>query len=53
MLHARTDGSSRRSAGLGWVTTGDDDGAGDVLALGSEPPSTRQTAFDAQVAAIQ
>ena len=31
-LHAWTDGSFRVSAGLGWVVTADEDGAGDIIA---------------------
>ena len=51
-LHAWTDGSFRVSAVLGWVITADETGAGDIIAQGSESLGTRQTAFDAEVAAI-
>ena len=52
-LHAWTDGSFRRSAGLGWVITEDVDGAGEVIAQGSESLGTWQTAFDAEITAIE
>jgi ribonuclease HI len=51
--HAWTDGSFRKSAGLGWVITGDDIGAGPTIAQGAKTLGTRQTAFDAGVAAIE
>ena len=52
LLHAWTDGSFRVSAGLGWVITADKDGAGEVIAQGNKSLGTRQTAFDAEIAAI-
>jgi hypothetical protein len=43
--HARTDGSFRKSAGLGWIITKD--------SIGARTLGARQTAFDAGVAAIE
>jgi len=51
-LHAWTDGSFWKSSGIGWIITADPEGIGDAIAQGSESLSTRQTAFDAEVAAI-
>jgi ribonuclease HI len=51
--HAWMDGSFRKSAGLGWVITGDDVGAGLTIAQGARTLGTRQTAFDAEIAAIE
>ena len=51
-LHAWTDGSFRVGAGFGWVITEDGTGAGDIIAQGSKSLGTRQTAFDAEIAAI-
>jgi len=50
-VHAWTDGSFRKSSGIGWIVTADADGRGDAIAQGSESLGTRQTAFDAEVAA--
>jgi len=50
--HAWTDGSFRKSSGIGWIVTADPDGKGEAIAQGSESLGTRQTAFDAEVAAI-
>jgi hypothetical protein len=50
--HAWTDGSFRKSADLGWVTTDDDQGAGPVLAQGSRTLRGKQVAFDAEITAI-
>jgi hypothetical protein len=51
--HAWTDGSFRKSAGLGWVITRDDIGAGPTIAQGAKTLGTRQTAFDTEIAAIR
>jgi hypothetical protein len=51
--HAWTDVSFRRSAGLGWIITGDNIGAGPTIAQGAKTLATRQTAFDAEIAAIK
>jgi ribonuclease HI len=51
--HAWTDGSFRKSAGLGWIITGDNIGAGPTIAQGAKTLGTRQTAFDAEIAAIK
>jgi ribonuclease HI len=51
--HAWTDGSLRRSAGLGLVVTKDSRGSGNTLGLGSKSLGGKQVAFDAEVAAIE
>ena len=51
--HAWTDGSFRKSAGFGWLTTADDAGAGPAIAQGSKTLGNRQVAFDAEVVAIE
>jgi hypothetical protein len=51
-VHVWTDGSFRVSAGLRWVVTADDTGAGEIIAQGSKSLGTRQTAFDAEIRAI-
>jgi len=43
---------NRKSSGVGWIVTADSDGKGEAIAQGSESLGTRQTAFDAEVAAI-
>jgi hypothetical protein len=48
-----TDGSFRRSAGLGWVITKDSSGAGPVVAQGVKMLGGKQTAFDAELLAIE
>jgi ribonuclease HI len=53
ICHAWTDGSFRQSAGLGWIVTNDDGGTGPIIAKGSRTLGTKQTAFDAEVAAIE
>jgi len=53
VCHAWTDGPFRRSAGLGWIVTSDDRGAGPTIAKGARSLGSRQTAFDAEVAAIE
>jgi len=50
--HAWVGGSFRKSSGIGWIVTTDHDGKGDAIAQRSESLGTRQTAFDAEVAAI-
>jgi ribonuclease HI len=52
VCHAWTDGSFRKSVGLGWVITEDDIGVGPAIFQGAKTLGTRQTAFDAEVAAI-
>ena len=51
--HAWADGLYRRSPGLGWLTTSDDQGAGLAMAQGANTLEACQTAFDAEVAAIR
>jgi ribonuclease HI len=53
ICHTWTDGLFRKSAGLGWVITRDDIGAGPTIAQGAKTLGTRQTAFDAEIAAIK
>ena len=38
---------------VGWVITVDEEGAGEVIAQGSESLGTRQMAFDAEITAIE
>jgi ribonuclease HI len=52
-IHAWTDGSFRTSAGMGWVITKDPQGRGDALAQDSKSLGPIQTAFDAEVTAIE
>jgi ribonuclease HI len=52
-IHAWTDGSYRKSAGMGWVITADAEGRGDALAYDSKSLGPIQTAFDAEVTAIE
>jgi hypothetical protein len=47
------DGSSHKFAGLGWIITGDDIGARPTIAQWAKALSTRQTAFDAEIAAVE
>jgi ribonuclease HI len=51
--HAWTDGSFRISVGLEWIITADDTRAGPAIAQGARTLGTKQTAFDAEVAAIK
>jgi hypothetical protein len=51
--HAWTDGSFRETAGLGWIITRDDKGAGPPITEGARNIGGQQTAFDAEVAAIE
>jgi len=51
--HAWTDGSFRESAGFGWVITRDDTGSDPLVAQGAKTLGGRQTAFDAEIAAIE
>jgi hypothetical protein len=37
---------------LGWIITGDNIGAGPTIAQGAKTLGTKQTAFDAEIAAI-
>jgi hypothetical protein len=51
--HAWTDGSFRKSAGLGWIITEDDMGKGPAIAQGSKTLGDKQTAFDAELTAVE
>jgi hypothetical protein len=51
--HARTDGSFREAAGLGWLITEDSKGEGSAIAEGARNLGGQQTAFDAEVTAIE
>jgi hypothetical protein len=51
--HAWTDGSFRKSAGLGWLVTEDDLGKGTIIAQGSKTLGDKQTAFDAELTAVE
>jgi len=53
IAHAWTDGSFRTSAGLGHVVTTSEDGSGPIVTQGNRCLGNRQTAFDAEVAAIE
>jgi ribonuclease HI len=53
MLHARTDGSYRKSAGIGWIITSDAMGGGESLAQDFKSLGPIQTAYDAEVLAIE
>ena len=52
LLYGWTDGSFRRSAGLGWYVTLDSQGSSQSIAQGFRPLGPRQTPFDAELAAI-
>jgi len=51
--HAWTDGSFRVTAGFGWCVTSDDLGLGPILASSFKSLGKRQTAYDAEVSAIE
>jgi ribonuclease HI len=51
--HAWTDGSFRKSAGLGWIITEDDMGRGPIVAQGSKTLGDKQTAFDVELTAVE
>jgi ribonuclease HI len=51
--HAWTDSSFREAAGFSWLITNDDKGAGPSIAEGSRNLGSQQTAFDAELAAIE
>jgi len=53
ICHAWTDGSFCRSGGLGWVVTADSLGPSAALHEGARNIGGQQTAFDAEVAAIE
>jgi hypothetical protein len=53
VCHAWTDGSFREAAGVGWLITKDSKGEGPVIAEGARNLGGQQTAFDAEVAAIE
>jgi ribonuclease HI len=48
-----TDRSFREAAGLGWIVTPDDKGEGAPITQGARNIGGQQTAFDAEVAAIE
>jgi hypothetical protein len=50
-VHAWTDGSYQKSAGLGWVITEDDQGGGSIIDQGSKTLTGKQVAFDAEITA--
>jgi ribonuclease HI len=52
-IHVWTDGSCKKAAGLGWISTPDPEGLGAPLAQGKRSIETKQTAFEAEVAAIE
>jgi hypothetical protein len=52
-LHAWTDVFFRKSAGMGWIVTKDATGEGEALAQESKCLGPIQTAYDAEVSAIQ
>jgi ribonuclease HI len=52
-IHAWIDRSFRKSAGVGWVITKDAEGKGEALASDSKSLGPIQTAFDAEVTAIE
>jgi hypothetical protein len=52
-IHAWTDGSFRKSAGMGWIITRDPTGGGEALAQDSKSLGPIQTAYDAEVSAIE
>jgi ribonuclease HI len=52
VCNAWTDGSFLKSAGLGWTINEDDIGAGPTVTQGARTLGMKQTAFDAEVAAI-
>jgi ribonuclease HI len=51
--HAWTDGSFCQAAGLGWLITKDNRGEGPAIAEGARNLGGQQTAFDAEIAAIE
>jgi ribonuclease HI len=53
LCHAWTDGSFREAAGFGWVITEDNKGEGPTVADGLRNIGSQQTAFDAELAAIE
>jgi ribonuclease HI len=53
ICHAWTDGSYRKAAGLGWVFTKDSKGEGPIISQGARNFGGQQTAFDAEVTAVE
>jgi ribonuclease HI len=53
LCHAWTDGSFKEAAGFGWIVTRDDKGGGPSVAEGLRNIGSQQTAFDAELAAIE
>jgi ribonuclease HI len=53
ICHAWTDGCFREAAGMGWLITKDGKGEGPVISEGARNLGGQQTAFDAEVAAIE
>jgi ribonuclease HI len=52
-VHAWSDGSIRKSAGMGWVVTRDSTGEGEAVAQDHRSLGPIQTAYDAEVSAIE
>jgi ribonuclease HI len=52
-LHAWTNGSFRKSAGMGWIVTKEAMGEGEALVQDSKSLGPIQTAYDAEVSAIE
>jgi len=52
-IHARADGSFQESAGAGWLVTRDAEGRGPALTQAMKVIGTEQTAFGAEVVAIE
>jgi hypothetical protein len=53
LCHAWTDRSFREAAGLGWIVTPDDKGEGPSITQGTHNIGGQQTAFDAELMAIE
>jgi ribonuclease HI len=51
--YAWTDGSFRKSTGLGWVITSDNQGAGPVIDQGSKTLKGKRVAFGTEIIAIE
>jgi hypothetical protein len=52
-IHPWTEGSFRKTAGLGWIITEDNQGAGPVIDQGSKTLPGKQVAFDAEITVIE
>jgi hypothetical protein len=51
--HTWTEGSFRKSTGLGWVITSDNQGAGSVIDQGSKTLKGKRVAFGTKIIAIE